>query len=49
MHCGKKELCYLAQTLCLLGESNLEVIENSFNVSAKNVSNTEPPHPLLYE
>ena len=26
---GKSELCYLAQTLCLLGESNLLVIENS--------------------
>ena len=29
MHCGKMELCYLAQTLSLLGESNLGVIENS--------------------
>ena len=29
MHCGKRELCYLAQTLCLLGESNLGVMENS--------------------
>ena len=29
MHCGKRELCYLAQTLCLLGESNLGFIENS--------------------
>ena len=29
MHCGKRELCYLTQTLCLLGESNLGVIENS--------------------
>ena len=29
MHCDKRELCYLAQTLCLLGESNLGVIENS--------------------
>ena len=29
MHCGKRELCYLAQTLCLLRESNLGVIDNS--------------------
>ena len=29
MNCGKRELCYLAQALCLLGESNLGVIENS--------------------
>ena len=29
MHCGKRELCYLAQTLCLFGGLNLEVIENS--------------------
>ena len=29
MHCGKRELCYLAQTLCLSGESNLGVTENS--------------------
>ena len=29
MHCGKRELCYLAQTHCLLGESDLGIIENS--------------------
>ena len=29
MHCGERELCYLAQTLCLLGQSNFGVIENS--------------------
>ena len=29
MNCGKRELRYLAQTLCLFGKSNLGVIENS--------------------
>ena len=30
MHCGGKELCYLAQTLCLLGRVKFGVIENSY-------------------
>ena len=41
MHCGKRELCYLAQTLSLLGESNLGVIEiilMSFRGQKENVS-----------
>ena len=29
MNCDKRELCYLAQTLCLLRESNLGLTENS--------------------
>ena len=45
MHCGKRGLCYLAQTLCLLGggESNLGVNENSyfFGGQKENVSNKE--------
>ena len=50
MHCGKRELCYLAQTLCLLGESNLGVTENSLmplrgqkeNVSIQENSPLDP-------
>ena len=50
MYCGKRELCYLAQTLCLLGESNLGVIENSLmslwdqkeNVSIEENSPSDP-------
>ena len=50
MHCGKTELCYLAQTLCLLGESNLGVTENSLmflrgqkqNVSIEENSPSDP-------
>ena len=50
MHCGKRELCYLAQPLCLLGESDLGVIENSLmslrgqkeNVSIKENSPSDP-------
>ena len=50
MHCGKRELCYLAQTLCFLGESNLRVIENSLmssqgqkeNVSIEENSPSDP-------
>ena len=44
MHCGKRELCYLVQTLCLLGESNLGVTENSLmslQGQKENVSNKE--------
>ena len=29
MNCDERELCYLAQTHCLFGKSNLGVIENS--------------------
>ena len=48
MHCGKRELCYLVQTLCLLGESDLGVIENgltSFGVRKKmyQIKKTPPP------
>ena len=50
MHCGKRELCYLAQKLCLLGESNLGVIENRLrslwgqkeNVSIEENSPSDP-------
>ena len=51
MHCGKRELCNLAQNLCLLGgESNLGVIDNSLmslQGQKENVSNkeTSPSHP----
>ena len=52
MHCGKRELCYLAQKLCSLGEgdSNLGVVENSLmslQGQKENVSNKEnsPFHP----
>ena len=51
MHCGRRELCYLAQKRCLLGgggggerESNLAVIENSLmslQDQKENVSNKE--------
>ena len=47
MHYCKKELCYKAQTLCLLGgESNLGVIENSLmslGGQKDNVSNKKTP------
>ena len=49
MHCGERELCYLAQTLCLLGESNLGVIENSlisFWGQKENVSIEENSPPI---
>ena len=49
MHCGKRELCYLAQILCLLGESDLGVTENSLslrgqkeNVSIEENSSSDP-------
>ena len=50
MHCGKRELCYLDQTLCLLGESDLGVNENSLmslqgkkeNVSIAENSPSDP-------
>ena len=50
LYTGKRESCYLAQTLCLLRESNLVVIENSLmhlRGQTENVSNkkTPPSHP----
>ena len=50
LYTGKRELCCLAQALCLWGESNLVVIENSFmslRGQKENVSNKEnsPSHP----
>ena len=42
LYTGKRELCYLAQTLCLLGESSLVVIENSsmpLGGQKENISN----------
>ena len=54
MHCGKRELCYLAQTLCLLRESDLGVIEKilmSLGGQKENVSNkkTPPTHDFMSE
>ena len=50
MNCGKREFCCLAQTLSLLGESDLGVTENSLisvlgqkeNISIEENSSSDP-------
>ena len=50
MHCGEKELCYLAQTILFIGESqiweSLKIVI-FFGGQNENVSNEEnsPSHP----
>ena len=49
MNCDKRELYYLAQTLCLLRESNLGVTENSLmslGGQKENVSNKVNSPPI---
>ena len=49
MNCDKRELCYLAQTLCLLRKSNLGVTENSLmslGGQKENVSNKVNSPPI---
>ena len=54
MNCDKRELCYLAQTLCLLREVKFGVTENSlmsFRGQKENVIKYSelPSYPCLYE
>ena len=49
MNCDKRELCYLAQTLCLLREVNLGVTQNSLmslGGQKENVSNKVNSPPI---
>ena len=54
MHCGEKELCYLAQTLLFIGESqiwgSLKIVI-FFGGQKENVSNKEnsPPPPPIHD
>ena len=49
MNCDKRELCYLAQTLCLLREVKFRVTENSLmslGGQKENVSNKVNSPPI---